>query len=130
MLGNALEDAAVLQAAAGDTTAARATFDEATEAYAELGAVWDSRRAAGRLRAFGVRPGVRGVRRRPREGWSALTNTELRVADLVADGLSNPDIAVQLFLSRRTVETHVSHILAKLQLRSRRDVVKARAAEA
>ena len=130
MLGNALEDAAVLQAAVGDTAAARATFVEATEVYAALGAVWDSRRAAGRLRAFGVRPGVRGVRRRPREGWSALTDTELRVADLVADGLSNPDIAVQLFLSRRTVETHVSHILAKLQLRSRRDVGKARAAAA
>ena len=130
MLGNALEDAAVLQAAAGDTETARASFGEALEVYNELGAVWDSRRAAGRLRPFGVRSGVRGVRRRPRTGWLALTDTERRVADLVAQGLSNPDIAVQLFLSRRTVETHVSHILAKLQLSSRRDVAKVRVLEA
>ena len=124
MLGNALEDAAVLQAVTGDTDAARATFGEALEVYGKLGAVWDSRRAAGRLRPFGVRPGVRGVRRRPSSGWQSLTDTELRVADLLGQGLSNPDIAVQLFLSRRTVETHVSHILAKLELRSRRDVAK------
>ncbi len=128
MLGNALEDAAVLQAETGDAAAARASFGEALETYNELGAVWDSRRAAGRLRSFGVRTGVRGVRRRPRTGWLSLTDTERQVADLVAQGLSNPDIAVRLFLSRRTVETHVSHILGKLQLSSRRDVAKVREA--
>jgi DNA-binding CsgD family transcriptional regulator len=128
MLGNALEDAAVLQAETGDAAAARTSFGEALETYNELGAVWDSRRAAGRLRSFGVRTGVRGVRRRPRTGWLSLTDTERQVADLVAQGLSNPDIAVRLFLSRRTVEKHVSHILGKLQLSSRRDVAKVREA--
>lgn len=48
-----------------------------------------------------------------------LTGRELEVARLVADGLSNPDIASKLFVSRATVKTHVSHILRKLALDSR-----------
>jgi non-specific serine/threonine protein kinase len=48
-----------------------------------------------------------------------LTGRELEVARLVADGLSNPDIASTLFVSRATVKTHVSHILKKLALDSR-----------
>jgi DNA-binding NarL/FixJ family response regulator len=48
----------------------------------------------------------------------------LSVARLVAQGLSNPDIAVELLLSRSTVQTHVSHILAKLGVRSRADVIR------
>jgi DNA-binding NarL/FixJ family response regulator len=50
--------------------------------------------------------------------------TELRVAFLVADGYSNPDIAGRLFLSRRTIDVHVSHILAKLAARSRVDIAR------
>ncbi len=44
------------------------------------------------------------------------------MAELVADGGSNPDIAAVMFLSRRTVQTHVSHILAKLGARSRLEI--------
>jgi DNA-binding CsgD family transcriptional regulator len=69
-----------------------------------------------------VRRGSRGPRRRPAAGWAALTPTEHTVAELVAAGLSNPDIAARLFLSRSTVQTHVSHILAKLGLNSRGQV--------
>ena len=47
---------------------------------------------------------------------------EQQVAELVAAGRSNPDIAAQLFISRRTVENHVSRILAKLQITSRWEV--------
>jgi DNA-binding NarL/FixJ family response regulator len=61
-------------------------------------------------------------RRRPGSGWAALTTTEQQVAELVAAGVSNPGIATQLFISRRTVESHVSHILAKLQVSSRWEV--------
>jgi DNA-binding CsgD family transcriptional regulator len=121
-LGHALEDAAYVLARRGDLDAARSTLTQAVSVYDALGAAWDARRAAARLRPHGIRPGVRGARGRPRTGWQALTETELRVAELVAQGRSNPDIAGRLLLSRRTVETHVSHILAKLQARSRREI--------
>ena len=123
-LGNVLEDAAVLQAGAGDVEGARTTLREALAVYSEVGAVWDSQRAVSRLRPSGIVLGVRGPRQRPKTGWGALTMTELRVAEQVASGHSNPDIAEHLLLSRRTVETHVSHILGKLQARSRREVAE------
>lgn len=119
---NALEDAAYLLAARGDLDAARSTLTQALAVYDTFGAVWNTRRAAARLRPFGVRPGVRGARRRPQTGWPALTETELRVAALVAQGRSNSDIATRLLLSRRTVESHVAHILTKLGARSRREI--------
>jgi DNA-binding CsgD family transcriptional regulator len=68
---------------------------------------------------------VRGARQRPKVGWEALTPTEEKIALLVAAGQSNPDIANQLFLSRRTVDSHVSHILAKLSAKSRVEIALA-----
>jgi DNA-binding NarL/FixJ family response regulator len=62
---------------------------------------------------------VRGPRRRPKTGWDALTGTERVVAGLVSEGLSNPAIAGRMFLSRRTVQGHVSAILGKLGVTSR-----------
>lgn len=106
----------------GDADAARAALDEALTHYGDLGADFDIRRANAHLRPYGMRRGQRGARRRPTTGWEALTPTELRVAELVADGGSNPDIAVAMFLSRRTVQTHVSHILTKLGARSRIEI--------
>jgi DNA-binding CsgD family transcriptional regulator len=120
----AREDAAVLLAHQGDRAAARAALNRACHIYAGLGASWDLRRAASRLRPLGIRP-LSGWVRRQASGWAALTPTELRVAALVAEGRSNPDIAAELFLSRNTVQTHVSHILAKLGARSRAEIVRA-----
>jgi DNA-binding NarL/FixJ family response regulator len=51
--------------------------------------------------------------------------TEERIARLVAQGKSNPDIAAEFYLSRRTVYTHLSHILSNLDMRSRYDVARA-----
>lgn len=121
-LGYALEDAAVLLARAGRRGQAREALTEAMSVYSRLSAAWDSRRAAARLRAVGLPVGARGPRGRPRTGWDSLTETERRVAELVGQGGSNSDIAERMALSRRTVEVHVSHILSKLELRSRKEV--------
>ena len=51
--------------------------------------------------------------------WPSLTVTERTVADLVAEGLSNPQIGERLYISRRTVQTHVAHIFMKLGISSR-----------
>jgi DNA-binding CsgD family transcriptional regulator len=115
--GWAYEEAAALFAESADTAAARLALDSAVRSYQAVGADWDRTRAEARLRAAGIRR--RQVRTRPKTGWDALTDTERRIAAMVAEGRSNPDIAAELFLSRRTVRNHVSHILAKLELGSR-----------
>jgi DNA-binding CsgD family transcriptional regulator len=120
--GIALEALATVSAAAGDASQARESLESAQTVYGRLGATWDISRAAASLRPFGIRRGVRGKRQRPKFGWEALTDTERRIAAMVAEGKSNPAIATHMFISRRTVQTHVSSILAKLGLRSRIEV--------
>jgi predicted ATPase/DNA-binding CsgD family transcriptional regulator len=65
---------------------------------------------------------ARGKRGRPASGWESLTPTELSVVRLVADGLSNPDIAAKLFMSRSTVKTHLAHVYAKLGVTNRTEL--------
>ena len=60
--------------------------------------------------------------RRPALGWAALTDAERRVADLVAGGLANREVAERLYLSRYTVETHLKHVYAKLGASSRAEL--------
>ncbi|OBK14862.1 LuxR family transcriptional regulator [Mycobacterium asiaticum] len=61
----------------------------------------------------------RGERKRPASGWASLTPTERDVVRLVAEGLANNEIAARLFVSRRTVQTHLTHVYAKLGISSR-----------
>ncbi|MFI9048252.1 ATP-binding protein [Streptomyces sp. NPDC053427] len=122
--GRAFEDLAAVTAARGDTDGARAHLHRALDVYQGLGAAWDIARADARLRALGVRRGRRGHLHRPKSGWAALTPTEVKVARLVAEGRSNPEVAAALVLSPRTVQTHVSHILTKLGVRSRTEIAR------
>jgi DNA-binding NarL/FixJ family response regulator len=120
----AMESAAVLFAQHGTTAEARTVYADVVRIYSDLDARWDLMRADARLRPYGIRRGVRGSRRRPSTGWEALTPTELKIANLVAAGQSNSDIANEMFLSRRTVQTHVSHILTKLEAQSRIEIAR------
>lgn len=69
----------------------------------------------------------RGRRRRPQAGWESLTPTELTIVKLVAEGLSNPQIAARMLISRKTVTTHLTHVFAKLNMSSRAELSAAAA---
>jgi DNA-binding NarL/FixJ family response regulator len=65
----------------------------------------------------------------PMRAFPGLTNRELEVLDLIAQGLSNPEIAARLYLSPKTVRNHISNIFAKLQFADRAQaIVRAREA--
>jgi DNA-binding CsgD family transcriptional regulator len=65
-----------------------------------------------------------GERKRPTNGWESLTPTECDVVRLVGDGLGNKDIATRLFVSPRTVQSHLTHVYAKLGIASRVQLVR------
>jgi DNA-binding CsgD family transcriptional regulator len=75
---------------------------------------------------------MRGERTRPPSGWESLTPTEVRVVEQVAAGLTNPQIAEALLMSRSTVKTHLVHVYAKLGIGNRAELAAsaARRAEA
>ena len=106
---------------ADDRGQARDAFTGAVEIYTALGAAADVARLQATFRAHGIRRGPHAKHRRARSGWDSLTETEIKIATLVEEGMSNPEIAAKLLLSRRTVATHVSHILKKLDVNSRTD---------
>lgn len=124
-LPDALEDLAAVLAERGYEEDARAALNEAIGLYEGMQATWDVRRAEGRLRLHGVKRVGRARRpQRPTFGWEALTPTEVKIAALVARGDSTANIASTMFLSRRTVQTYISHMLVKLDAKTRVDIVR------
>ena len=119
------EDTAAALARDGRTDLARDLLSQALTGYDGLLARHRFAAARARLRALGVQLGSTGRRGRPTVGWQALTDAERQVVPLVAERLSNQEIAERLFVSRRTVETHVSHTLAKLGCTTRRELITA-----
>jgi DNA-binding CsgD family transcriptional regulator len=118
-LGAACEDAGVLLASAKRLEEAAPLWEEAIGLYERLGADRDVARVLAQLRSAGVKRGSRRPHVRATSGWESLTETEHKVVALVAQRLSNPEVAERLFISRHTVESHLKHIYRKLGLSSR-----------
>jgi len=93
---------------------ARAPLRRALDVAVGCGAPALARRARRELRAAGGRP--RSART---TGIESLTGSEQRVASMAADGLSNPEIAQALFVTKKTVETHLAGVYRKLGIRGR-----------
>ena len=62
--------------------------------------------------------------KRPENGWGALTDSELKVVDLVVEGMTNRQVAGQLYLSPHTVSTHLRHAFAKVGVNSRVELAR------
>jgi DNA-binding CsgD family transcriptional regulator len=121
-LAAALEDLGVALTAT-DRDAAIDILGRTLALYTELGATWDARRVRSRLRGLGVRR--RLVTAEPEtSGWAAMTAAELGVARLVAEGLTNREVADRLFVSPHTVNSHLRHVFAKLGINSRVELAR------
>ena len=103
--------------APADPDAAMAEARTTLHAFETIGAVRDADEAAALIRSLGGR-----ARRGGPSADGLLTRREREVAALVAEGLGNTEIAGRLFITRKTVEHHVSSILAKLGLRGRAEI--------
>ena len=115
----ALEDAGNAWARQGDQAWATSLLGQAYALYEEAGDVDDMARVRSGLRGAGTRLRHWTQADRPDFGWDSLTDTERRVADLVAEGLSNCQVANRVFLSTHTVAFHLRHIYWKLGISSR-----------
>ncbi|MGH3121005.1 MAG: helix-turn-helix transcriptional regulator, partial [Streptosporangiaceae bacterium] len=92
--------------------------------YDQTAALRDSRRVRRRLRGIGIRRRHFTHAKRPKTGWTSLTDSERAVSDLVAKGLTNQQIATEMFLSTHTVAFHLRQVYRKLDIGSRVDLAR------
>ncbi len=112
-----LVDLGATRRAAGQRAAARAPLLDGLALAARCGALALERRARAELAAIGIRP-----RTTDRSGAASLTPSEQRVAELAAAGQTNREIAQTLFVTEKTVETHLGRVFRKLDVTSRRQL--------
>lgn len=118
-----LEDTGCAERQAGQRSAAVELLQMALERYQSCAAWRDVTRVTKRLHDLGARRGP--VRQTPASRpWDTLTDSELRVARLVAQGLTNRETASRLFLSPHTVDSHLRHSFTKLGVNSRVELTR------
>lgn len=113
-------------------TTLRFTLADGRAVGASLEAILDGREVAGVLVRFDVTPYQGPLPRRthsskslrPTFGWDSVTEAERAVTELVADGLTNREVAARLFLSPHTIDSHLRHIFRKLDINSRVELVR------
>ena len=116
---SAAEAAGTVLVQLGDRDRAVAQLEKALDGYRQVGTDHDERRVLSKLRGLGVRRQHWTYADRPTCGWASLTDTQRVVADLVAQGLTNREVAARMFLSPHTVVFHLRQIFRKLDVHSR-----------
>ncbi len=122
---SAAEDLGVLHGRQGDRDQAIGHLKDALAGYRQTGAGRDQARIRRRLRHLGIRrrhwstPSARPV-----TGWDSLTGTEQAVADLVAQGLNNNQVAARMYISTHTVAHHLRQAFRKLSIASRVELTR------
>jgi DNA-binding CsgD family transcriptional regulator len=98
-------------------------LNAAFDTYLHHEALADARRVGRQLRRLGVQ---RRIVSQPRAktGWDSLTDAELTVVNLIAQGVTNRDVATQLYLSPNTVKTHIRSAFTKLDINSRAQLMQ------
>jgi DNA-binding CsgD family transcriptional regulator len=123
---SAREDLGLLDLAQGDRAEAIDHFTEALGGYGLAGANRDQARVRRRLRKLGIRRRhwSTGAAVRPVSGWDSLTGTEQEVADLVAKGMNNGQVAARMYISTHTVAHHLRQTFRKLSIASRYELTR------
>ena len=118
LYAGAAEDAADELARAGRDAKAIESLNKAFDTFVECEAIADARRVGRALRRLGVERRI-VTHPRAKTGWDSLTDSELTIVHLIAEGATNRSVATQLHLSPHTVKTHVHNAFAKLGIASR-----------
>jgi DNA-binding CsgD family transcriptional regulator len=123
LYASAAEDAGAELSRAQRNAEALDHLNAAFDSYIECGAIADARRVGRALRRLGVERRI-VAQPRARTGWDSLTDSELKVINLIVQGATNRDVATQLRLSPHTVKTHVHNAFAKLGVASRAELAQ------
>jgi DNA-binding CsgD family transcriptional regulator/tetratricopeptide (TPR) repeat protein len=120
----ATEDLGALLVRAGRLPEAIERFDQSLTGYERTGATRDAARIRRRLRQLGVRRRHWTTADRPIQGWESLTDTERSISELVSQGLTNRQVAEQMFISAHTVAFHLRQVFRKLSIGSRVELAR------
>jgi DNA-binding NarL/FixJ family response regulator len=123
LCASAAEDAARELTRAERNAEALEQLNAAFDTYIECEAIADARRVGRTLRRLGVERRI-VAQPRAKTGWDSLTDSELKVINLIAEGATNRAVATELHLSPHTVKNHVHNAFAKLGIASRAQLAR------